>query len=466
MLNTFDKLRKLYKTYGAQPYFGEDISQITHAEQCAYFAKEAGYDNDIILAALLHDIGHIVDPNLPQMNGDLGTQNHEIIGSNYLKSIGFPLKICELVKRHVDAKRYLCYKDSSYYNKLSLASKETLKQQGGPMKEEEANNFENNDPLFNTIISLRIWDEKAKLIDPPFNIPKFDDYKSIIESVILNEKENKNKNKNNNKIYKHYTLSLKQLEIWDKNGFILLKDLLSSEMKLNIIQWCSDIQNWTPTKGKWMVYYEKSNITGNEILCRTENFLPYHKPLNSLLSNDSCITDVLEQLFNEKPVVFKEKFNYKQAGASGFPAHQDAPAFSTFKQQNHLSLSIAIDSATPENGCLEVSPGNHIHGLYPQTHHGGLNKESEDKLNWIPVLMDPGDVLIFSSWLPHRSGPNTTNSPRRVLYVTYNGENDGDYRNEYYIDKLKNFPQKVDRIPGKDYSVGAKTYNLATPIIN
>lgn len=71
---------------------------------------------------------------------------------------------------------------------------------------------------------------------------------------------------------------------------------------------------------------------------------------------------------------------------------------------------------------------------------------------------------MFSSWLPHRSGTNTTPNSRRALYVTYNGKNDGDFREDYYKEKRLHFPQKVERDPNKDYSEGAKIYNLATPI--
>lgn len=105
--------------------------------------------------------------------------------------------------------------------------------------------------------------------------------------------------------------------------------------------------------------------------------------------------------------------------------------------------------------------------LFPQNPaHGGLTDEEEAKLTWTPVTLEPGDVLIFSSWLPHRSGPNRTSKSRRALYVTYNAKVDGDYREKYYEDKRKKFPPKNERELGKDYSEGAKIYNLATPITN
>ena len=73
-------------------------------------------------------------------------------------------------------------------------------------------------------------------------------------------------------------------------------------------------------------------------------------------------------------------------------------------------------------------------------------------------------LLIFSSYLPHRSGKNTTQNSRRALYMTYNGESDCDYRKKYYEDKRKNYPPENEKDPKKDYSVGSKIYNVGTPV--
>jgi len=229
------------------------------------------------------------------------------------------------------------------------------------------------------------------------------------------------------------------------------------------VSWVGEVQNWPPTAGKWMMYYE--SVNGTETLCRTENFLAYHPGLQYLLTQGELMGIIAYLFGSPDPCVFKEKINYKLPGGAGFPAHQDAPAFTHFGQKNHLTLNIAIDDATPANGCLEVSPGYHENGLFPQDPvHQGIAKEEEQKLPWIPVPLNSGDVLLFSSWLPHRSGPNTTEKSRRALYVTYNAKVDGDFREAYYVDKRKHFPQKVEREPGKDYSEGARIYNLATPI--
>src|ERR1700754_2839498 len=96
-----------------------------------------------------------------QSMGGYGKKSHERIGADYLRSVGFPERVAKLVENHVQAKRYLTFKFPDYYNQLSEASRKTLEYQGGVMSAEEAHAFE-TDPLFETSIRMRKWDELAK----------------------------------------------------------------------------------------------------------------------------------------------------------------------------------------------------------------------------------------------------------------------------------------------------------------
>ncbi len=123
-----DELVRLFREAGSKEYIGEPISQEDHGLQAAKCAADAGADEDAILGALLHDVGHllgVVDPGLPRMKGDLGVEAHERIGASYLLALGLPIRTAKLVLRHVDAKRYLCAKNPAYHAKLSEASKGT-----------------------------------------------------------------------------------------------------------------------------------------------------------------------------------------------------------------------------------------------------------------------------------------------------------------------------------------------------
>ena len=143
--------------------------------QSAQLAEEEGYDDDVIIAAFLHDVGHFCAPRSAGENmGGYGTMRHERVGADWLRERGFSEKVARLIENHVEAKRYLTRRDPSYYNKLSEASKKTLEYQGGRMTEKEADAFE-ADPLFETSVRMRFWDEMAKEENKP--VPDLEPYK-------------------------------------------------------------------------------------------------------------------------------------------------------------------------------------------------------------------------------------------------------------------------------------------------
>lgn len=177
-----DEIFNLIEKYGRADYIGEAISQVEHAAQAAQLAEEQGYDEEIILGALFHDIGHIcVNEAQYQDMGGFGNQEHEKVGAEFLRQKGFPERVIQVGANHVKAKRYLTYKYPEYYEKLSVASKQTLEYQGGRMSDEEAAAFE-LDPYFAESIKLREWDEEAKVIDKP--LPDFSRYKSMCINIL------------------------------------------------------------------------------------------------------------------------------------------------------------------------------------------------------------------------------------------------------------------------------------------
>ncbi len=161
-MNIFD----LYRQHGHAEYIGEPVSQLEHASQAGELALAANADPEVVLAAFLHDIGHLcAEAGVEQMDG-LGTLHHEQIGADFLRAHGLPERVARLAESHVQAKRYLTFQNPEYFNSLSEASRGTLRWQGGPMSEVEAREFE-QDPDFETILQLRQWDEQAKTEDKP-----------------------------------------------------------------------------------------------------------------------------------------------------------------------------------------------------------------------------------------------------------------------------------------------------------
>jgi len=157
-----NEIRLLFSTFGDEDYDGEPVSQTSHMIQCGMQAIKQGEDDELILGAFLHDIGHLLKhTQQTDEMGKYGVVNHEGLGAGYLKEKGFSERICAMVKNHVNAKRYLVAVDETYHSKLSEASLQTLQWQGGPMHASEILLFEQH-PYFDDIIKVRLWDEKAK----------------------------------------------------------------------------------------------------------------------------------------------------------------------------------------------------------------------------------------------------------------------------------------------------------------
>lgn len=168
----------MYRHHGGEEYAGEKVTQLEHMVQAAQLAEEQGYDEEVVLAAFLHDIGHICEATHGdnEMDG-YGIKDHEEAGAEFLRNKGFSERLIRLVQSHVEAKRYLTFKFDSYYEQLSEASKKTLEYQGGRMSAEEAAIFE-KEPLFDLIIQMRRWDEEAKLLGKP--LPGLEKYRDMI----------------------------------------------------------------------------------------------------------------------------------------------------------------------------------------------------------------------------------------------------------------------------------------------
>ncbi|MBD8236517.1 MULTISPECIES: phosphonate degradation HD-domain oxygenase [Pseudomonas] len=150
----------LYERHGAADYIGEPVSQIEHMSQAAQLAMAEGFDDEVVLAAFFHDIGHLCGQGEENMGG-YGVVSHERLGADYLRRAGFSERMATLVEYHVQAKRYLTFSQPDYYARLSEASRRTLAYQGGVMTAEEAQAFE-QDPLCAVSVRMRHWDEQAK----------------------------------------------------------------------------------------------------------------------------------------------------------------------------------------------------------------------------------------------------------------------------------------------------------------
>jgi phosphonate degradation associated HDIG domain protein len=180
-MNAADEILAIYQKCGSGAYFGESVSMTEHALQAAFFARSAGAPPELIVAALLHDIGHLVEDVPSDIAEWTMDAHHEQIGGRWLAR-RFRPEVSEPVRLHVPAKRYLLATDAGYFAKLSPASLITLKLQGGPMAAREIAEFE-NEPFYKDAVRVRQWDDQGKVAG--LKTPGLGDYRALIEEMAI-----------------------------------------------------------------------------------------------------------------------------------------------------------------------------------------------------------------------------------------------------------------------------------------
>jgi len=174
--SNLSEIESLFEKWGTQ-FYAEHLSQTAHAVQCAVLAEESGATSELVLASLLHDIGHLIDLD----NSSGGEEHsvdteHEATGARALSPL-FPPAVAAPIALHVAAKRYLCSIEPTYFDGLSDASVATLALQGGPMSDEEATRFAAM-PHADSAVSLRRWDELGKDINKDMN--SLDEFRRLL----------------------------------------------------------------------------------------------------------------------------------------------------------------------------------------------------------------------------------------------------------------------------------------------
>ncbi len=180
--NLLDTLGEIFATEGRQAYLGEDVTMTEHMLQAAALAQEEGASNELVAAALLHDIGHFAQVQVAAADWH---RDHDRAGHAFLAS-HFSEKAVEPIRLHVTAKRYLCATDPDYGASLSPASIHTLERQGGAMSEGECAKFRQG-PYVEDAVRLRVWDDRGKIAGK--DVPAFGHYLPVLRRVLRgNEK--------------------------------------------------------------------------------------------------------------------------------------------------------------------------------------------------------------------------------------------------------------------------------------
>ncbi|OWK43724.1 phosphonate degradation HD-domain oxygenase [Fimbriiglobus ruber] len=176
-----DRIDALFADRGAAQYGGEAVSQLEHALQAALLAEQSGAGPELVTAALLHDVGHLLHAKGEDCVDRGIDDEHENLGYRFLTRMFGPA-VSEPVRLHVPAKRFLCTSEPSYQATLSPASVLSLSLQGGPMTADEVAEFRRH-PQAEAAVALRRWDDEAKV--PGLPTPPFAHFRPLVEAALV-----------------------------------------------------------------------------------------------------------------------------------------------------------------------------------------------------------------------------------------------------------------------------------------
>ena len=248
--------------------------------------------------------------------------------------------------------------------------------------------------------------------------------------------------------------------LYQRDGIVKLtslEEILPSKYTLNKI-----VEELVCSQGERVEkYYENVNVKTNSgiekrrVLTRLERFVDSHPQWEALAATDGVLSKLVACICGENEegdsanwCLFKEKFNLKPPGGSGFVPHYDMPSLyaTGLCQDIMITVMIAIDDMTSANGCLHVARGKvsesdrlPFHSpskdLNPDTdgRPGAILESHASTLVWEAIECKAGDIFVFSGWLPHRSPANQTQKQRRAIFLTYNPASEGNLRQEYYM---------------------------------
>ncbi len=254
----------------------------------------------------------------------------------------------------------------------------------------------------------------------------------------------------------HTPLTPEQLASFADKGWLVLRGVLDRVTLDRLDAWVGQVEAWAFLDGPGLHHFEQTDDGAK--LARSEDLIGAHPGLKSFLC-EGAIVGWVGDLIAEPAVLYKEKVNYKQAGGAGFAPHQDAPAYRFV--DHHISVMVPLDPAHSGNGGLYFAPG-HTLGRLPET-RGRIEPEVADQLAWEPADVLPGDVVLFDSYAPHKSGTNTSDRARRALYLTYNAASAGDFRDRYYADKRSEFSQEGHSFDGQRARISVNDDFLGRP---
>jgi phosphonate degradation associated HDIG domain protein len=442
-------LRNIYQTHADARYGLETISQLEHALQAAQLAEERNEPPAFVLAALLHDIGHLT-ANMGDDPAAAGIDNrHEILGADWLAA-RLPATVSEPVRLHVEAKRYLCATDPSYQASLAPDSIISLRLQGGPMSKAECDMFLKT-PFARDAIRLRRLDDLSKREN--VSLPTIDHFLRHLSALIPDP------------------VSRDARQSFHQNGFVILRDFFTATETREL----EAASNTFGRRARSLLSIARERGTTPAALAQTdpESLIVVPEADNPeqvcrfeyLLGSDPVfaqfirqrIEPVISALHGEAFLPFKDKENEKHPGGGAFRPHQDFAAYQAFGPRYNATAMISIDPQTSANGCVEFATNFDevardrgavaatiegralLHFTSGGPSNGDIRDDIVNRIAWSPAEVTPADLVVFDSFVPHRSASNQTGASRRAMFLTYASQREGDWYQHYYTEKRRNY---------------------------
>jgi hypothetical protein len=241
-------------------------------------------------------------------------------------------------------------------------------------------------------------------------------------------------------------LAPEEVDAYARDGYVLRRNAFPADAVALLAAWTDEIAAAPEVSGRHWVYHEKSLLDGADLISRIERLEPFHPGFRALVD---ALAPAAAQALGEPAVLFKEKVNFKMPGGDGFKPHQDSQAGWEKYARRFVTVALAIDDSTLENGCMSFAAGQHLRGLFREWEP--LNDGDMNGMEFRPVPMAPGDMVLLDSYAPHASEPNRSGLVRRMYFATFNAASEGDHKDRYYADKHKSYPPDIDRLADRAY---------------
>lgn len=434
----------LYEVRGLRRYGLEEISQRAHALQCAALAERAGESPAFVLAALLHDVGHL----LHELGEEAATHGrddrHEAIGADWLAE-RLPPSVSEPVRLHVAAKRYLCATEPGYAEALAPDSALSLRLQGGAMSDAECEAFRSL-PFASDAVRLRRLDDLAK--EPERATPDLAHFLRALRRLPPPDADRAGFAASGLRILRGYfeAAEWRQLDDWSRRFAARAQALLDESVRSGV-----SLAALARTRRRELIVVPEA--ADPRQVCRFEYLLGSDPGFAAFVA--ARVAPAIDEAAGEACLPFKDKENEKHPGGGAFGPHQDFAAYAAFGPRWNVTAMLVLDPQTRANGCLafaddragltadaveewiEGRPLLRFHRGGPR--NGDLHDDVAARLRWREVEAEPGDLVLFDSFVPHRSAPNATDRSRRAMFLTFAPARAGDWYERYYADKRANY---------------------------